>query len=176
MQNVFTLVFRRLRLPLAALILVYAVSVFGLTLIPGMDDQGNPWKMSFFHAFYFVSFMGSTIGFGEVPYPFTDAQRLWTTVTIYASVTAWLYAIGSMLSLVQSNAFSRAIGEQRFTRRIKGLKEPFYIICGFGDTGQSLVQTLHNNKQHAVVIENDLERIDSDRHTRLDLHLTGLAR
>lgn len=150
-----------MRLPLAALIMVYAVSIFGLTLVQGLDDQGNPWKMSFFHAFYFVSFMGSTIGFGEIPYPFTDAQRLWTLVTIYASVITWLYAIGTMLSLTQSQTFTIAVGEQRFSRKIKQLREPFYIICGFGDTGQSLVKTLHQNEQRAVVIDNTQAQIDS---------------
>ena len=159
-QNLFTLVFRRMRLPLAALISVYAISVMVMTLIPGIDDQGNPWKMSFFHAFYFVSFMGSTIGFGEIPYPFSDAQRLWTTVTIYASVIAWLYAIGTMLSIAQSQLFRRALGEQRFRRKIKRMKDPFYIICGFGDTGQSLVKTMLQNAQRAVVIDNESERID----------------
>ena len=159
-NNLFTLIFRRMRLPLAALISVYAVSVLVFTLIPGVDDQGNPWKMSFFHAFYFVSFMGSTIGFGEIPYAFTDAQRLWTTVTIYASVIAWLYAIGTMLSLVQSQLFRRAVSEQRFRRKIKRLKEPFYIICGFGDTGQSLVNSMFHNDQRAVVIDNEQARLD----------------
>jgi len=160
MQSLFTLVFRRMRLPLVALVSVYAVSVVVMTLIPGLDDQGQPWKMSFFHAFYFVSFMGSTIGFGEIPYAFSDAQRLWTTVTIYSSVIAWLYAIGTMLSLVQSQLFRRALSEQRFQRKIKHLKDPFYIICGFGDTGQSLVKSLLHNAQRAVVIDNEAERID----------------
>ncbi len=149
-----------MRLPLAALVSVYAVSVLVMTLIPGVDDQGNPWKMSFFHAFYFVSFMGSTIGFGEIPYPFSDAQRLWTTVTIYASVIAWLYAIGTMLSLVQSQLFRRALSEQRFRRKIKSIKDPFFIICGFGDTGQSLVKSMLNNAQRVVVIDNEPSRID----------------
>ena len=52
-------------MPLLVLIGVYSVSILGLVLIPGQDDQGMPWRMNFFHAFYFVSFMGSTIGFGS---------------------------------------------------------------------------------------------------------------
>ncbi|MGB5606347.1 MAG: ion channel, partial [Gammaproteobacteria bacterium] len=76
MQNLVYLLLRRMRAPLIVVILAYAVTILGLVLIPGVDDQGNPWRMSFFHAFYFVSFMGSTIGFGEIPYAFTDAQRL----------------------------------------------------------------------------------------------------
>lgn len=160
MQNIIPLVFRRLRAPLVALILVYAVSMFVFTFIPGIDDQGRPWKMSFFHAFYFVSFMGSTIGFGEIPYPFTDAQRMWTSVTIYASVIAWLYAIGTMLSLIQSQAFSQALDKSRFRRRIKRVHNPFYIICGFGDTGESLVNTLQHANQQTVVIDNTQSRIE----------------
>ncbi len=66
MQNVIYLLLRRMRLPLIVVILAYAVSILGLVLIPGVDDQGNPWRMDFFHAFYFVSFTGSTIGYGEV--------------------------------------------------------------------------------------------------------------
>ena len=69
-SQIIYLILRRLRTPLIVLVCVYAVSVLGFVLIPGVDDQGNPWKMDFFHAFYFVSYMGSTIGFGELPYPF----------------------------------------------------------------------------------------------------------
>ena len=61
MNMVLFLILRRMRAPLLALSLVYSVATLGLTIIPGMDDQGNPWHMDFFHAFYFVSFMGKTM-------------------------------------------------------------------------------------------------------------------
>ncbi len=175
MQNIISLVFRRLRAPLVALIAVYAVAMFVFTFIPGIDDQGRPWKMSFFHAFYFVSFMGSTIGFGEIPYAFTDAQRMWTSVTIYASVVAWLYAIGTMLSLIQSQAFSQALNQSRFRRKIKRLRDPFYIVCGFGDTGESLVNTLQHANQHTVVIDNTESRIDHLELQDWKLSVPGLV-
>ena len=60
--------------------------------------------MGFFDAFYFMSYTATTIGFGELPYPFTDAQRLWVTVTIYLTVIGWAYAIGSLLALLQDRA------------------------------------------------------------------------
>ncbi|MBR9884970.1 MAG: potassium transporter TrkA, partial [Oceanospirillales bacterium] len=78
MNDILYVLLRRLRAPLITLIVVYAVAVLGFTLIPGQDNDGNVWHMDFFHAFYFVSFMGSTIGFGEIPYAFTNAQRMWT--------------------------------------------------------------------------------------------------
>ena len=77
---------RRLRVPLSILILVYAMAVAGFTLVPGIDPQGRPWHMSLLQAFYFVSFLGTTIGLGEIPQPFSDLQRLWATAAIYGTV------------------------------------------------------------------------------------------
>ena len=74
MENIVFLILRRMRQPLLTLLVVYAVSILGLTLIPGQDADGNVWHMSIFHAFYFVSYMATTIGFGEIPYAFTDAS------------------------------------------------------------------------------------------------------
>lgn len=109
MNNVVYIVMRRLRRPLITLIVVYSISVLGFVLIPGVDDQGQPYRMDFFHAFYFVSFMGSTIGFGEVPYAFTDGQRMWTMLCIYATVIAWLYGIGAMLATFQDPTVSAPV-------------------------------------------------------------------
>ena len=66
--SIFFLALRRMRVPLIVLIVLYAVSTLGLTLVPGIDAQGRPAPpMSFFHAFYFVSYTATTIGFGEIP-------------------------------------------------------------------------------------------------------------
>jgi voltage-gated potassium channel len=65
------LILRRMRTPLIVLIVIFAVSVLGLTVIPGQDLEGEPSRMGFFDAFYFMSYTASTIGFGELPYPFT---------------------------------------------------------------------------------------------------------
>ena len=159
MQNIVFLMLRRMRLPLIVLITTYAVSILGLVLIPGQDDQGNPWHMDFFHATYFVSFMGSTIGFGEIPYPFTDAQRMWTTFIIYATVVAWLYAIGSILSLIQDQGLRRALAFSAFARKVRRIQEPFHIVCGYGDAGALLVRELVGHGIHCVVVDASQERI-----------------
>ena len=65
------LILRRMRAPLIVLITIFAVSVLGLTLVPGRDAAGGTTRMSFFDAFYFMSYTASTIGFGELPDPFT---------------------------------------------------------------------------------------------------------
>ena len=160
MSDIFYLLLRRLRLPLLVLISVYAISILGFVIIPGQDDHGEVWKMSFFHAFYFVSFMGSTIGFGEIPYPFTDAQRFWAIVAIYGTVIAWLYGIGTMLAIIQDAAFQRLLTESHFKRRVKNIPEPFYLICGYGDTGQLLATGLSDEGIQLVILDTDAERIN----------------
>ncbi len=160
MQNIFFLIFRRTRLPLITLVLTYAVTVLGLVLIPGQDPQGNPWHMDFFHAFYFVSFMATTIGFGEIPYEFTDAQRLWVTFSIYATVVVWIYAIGTILTLVQDRSLRQAVIERRFSRRIKRIREPFLLVCGYGETGSALIRAVTERHHHAVAIDIDQERVN----------------
>lgn len=154
-EHIIFLVLRRMRRPLIALIIVYAIATLGLTLIPGVDPDGNPWRMSIFHAFYFVSFMGSTIGFGEIPYPFTDPQRYWVLGCIYVSVIAWLYAIGTMLSLIQDPSFKQAVTAQQFSRSIARIDTPFYIICGYGDTARILTTELTLLGFTVVVLDKD---------------------
>ncbi len=158
METIVFLILRRMRQPLLTLLVVYAVSISGLTLIPGRDADGNVWYMSIFHAFYFVSYMATTIGFGEIPYAFSDAQRLWVSLSLYASVIAWIYAFGTILALVQDRTFQDALAEYRFAGRIRAMREPFHLVCGYGETGTALVQSLTERGQHAVVIDIDEAR------------------
>lgn len=165
MSDIFFLVLRRLRTPLILLISIYAIATLGMTLIPGIDPNGQPWRMSFFHAFYFVSFMGTTIGFGEIPYPFTDAQRAWVLVCIYTSVIAWLYAIGNMLRLLSDETFQNALARGVFTRSIKHIDQPFYIICGYGETGVLINRGLSELGFQTVIIDRNA---DSTRSIELE--------
>ena len=132
MNLVTSLILRRMRTPFILLITVYSIAILGLILIPGVDDKGNLWHMSIFHAFYFVSFTATTIGLGEIPYPLSDAQRLWVVITVYITVISWLYAIGKILHLVQDPTFRAAVTLTRFRKNVKVLHQPFYLVCGLG--------------------------------------------
>lgn len=170
MGHVFYLLLRRLRTPFLTIIVIYSISTLGFVLIPGVDDQGNPHRMDFFHAFYFVSFMGSTIGFGEIPYPFTAAQRAWTMVMIYATVIGWLFSIGKILALFQDPSFNRLMRRTTFARRVRRISDPFYLVCGFGYTGKRLVSRLDEQGIQTVVIDINPLAIDE-----LEAHSLGLA-
>lgn len=175
MHSVILLVLRRIRVPLIALILAYAIAVLGLVLIPGQDDKGQPWQMDFFHAFYFVSFTAATVGFGEIPYAFTDAQRIWVTFSIYLTAVVWIYSIGTLISLLQEPEFRQVLTERGFFRRVRRLHDPFYLICGYGGTGAALVQGLTNHGQKAVVLDNRQERINDLYVEDLRQYVPGLC-
>jgi voltage-gated potassium channel len=174
-DKVLFLFLRRMRAPLLALTAAYTISVAGLVVIPGVDDQGEPWRMDFFHAFYFVSYMATTIGFGEIPHAFSEGQRMWTAATIYLSVIAWLYAIGKILSLLQDPTFKLAVSQQAFDRSIRRLREPFFIVCGYGDSGSLLVRALLRRRKRVVVIDRNPDRINDLALSDMDFYVPGMV-
>jgi voltage-gated potassium channel len=155
------LIMRRMRAPLIILIAIFSISVVGLTLIPGVGPEGEAHRLSFFESFYFMSYTATTIGFGELPYPFTAAQRLWVTFSIYLSVVGWAYAIGSLLTLVQDRSFRQALALRRFTRKVAALREPFLLVAGYGRAGELLAQAFDELGQQLVVLDKAADRIDA---------------
>ncbi|MEW8690694.1 MAG: NAD-binding protein [Candidatus Thiodiazotropha endolucinida] len=175
MNNIFFLIFRRMRAPLLTLVMTYSIAMLGLVLIPGKDADGNVVYMDFFHAFYFVSFMSSTIGFGEIPYAFTAGQRLWVSFSIFFTVVVWLYSIGTVLALLKDETFQNALTERRFTKQINRMRESFYLVCGYGQTGEALVKALTDRNQHAVVIDILEDRVNMLKLENLREYVPGLC-
>ena len=169
------LILRRMRAPLIVLIVIFSVSVLGLTVIPGQDADGDPMRMGFFDAFYVMSYTATTIGFGEIPYPFTYSQRMWVTISIYLTVIGWAYAIGSLLSLLQDRSFRSALALQHFSRKVTRLREPFLLIAGYGRTGELLGHSFDKLGRRFVVLDIDDERIDDLELGSYHADVPGLA-
>lgn len=160
MNSVFFLILRRMRAPLIVLIVFYAIAVLGLTLVPGVNADGTPAPpLSFFHAFYFVSYTATTIGFGEIPTAFSDAQRMWVTVCIYLTVIGWSYSILTVLALLQDKAFQYTLVATRFARRVAHTRTPFYLLCGCGETGGLICHALDHLGQDFVIVEQNEQRV-----------------
>jgi voltage-gated potassium channel len=168
-------ILRRMRAPLIVLIAIFAVSVLGLTLIPGQDAQGRPWRMGFFDAFYVMSYTATTIGYGELPYPFTYNQRMWVTVCIYLTVIGWAYAIGSLLARLRDRAFRQALALQRFTRTVHRLAEPFVLVAGYGRAGELLGHSMDALGRRFVVLDVSPERIEGLELESYHADVPGLA-
>lgn len=151
------LVLRRMRMPLVVVVSVFAVMTFGLSVMPGTEE--NPDPLTVFDAFYVISYTGLTIGYGEVPHEFSYMQRVWVTLTIYASVIAWSYSIASLLALAQEVTFRRSIQLQRFSRKVRGMREPFVLVVGYGQAGEAVCRALDDQGRAFVVLDNDPERV-----------------
>lgn len=159
-ESAVFLVLRRMRRPLLLILVAFSFSVAGLTLMPGQNHLGETYHLTFFEAFYVISYTATTIGFGEVPYPFTLAQRMWVTGSIYVTVVTWAYAIGVMFSILQDSAFQDTISSVRFRRRVRSLQERFVIICGYGQSGARVGQGLDEAGYRFVAIDTDARKVE----------------
>ena len=160
-------VLRRMRIPLIVLIVIFAVSVLGLSLMPGQDAQGRPDRMGLFESFYFMSYTATTIGFGELPQEFTAAQRMWVTLTIFSAVIGWAYAIGSLLALMQDQGFRQALARRSFTQSVRRMREPYLLLVGYGNAAKILAGSLDDMGRRFVVIDSEDTRVSA---VELDEH------
>ncbi|WP_134772117.1 potassium channel protein [Ornithinimicrobium flavum] len=151
------LVLRRMRTPLVVVVSVFAAMTFGLSLMPGSVE--NPERLSVFDSFYVISYTGLTIGYGEVPHAFSYAQRIWVTLTIYASVIAWSYSLAALLGLASDHTFRQSIALQRFSRRVRRLQSPFVLVVGYGQAGEAVCRSLEDQGRDFVVLDVDQTRI-----------------
>ena len=158
-DNAFWMVLQRLRMPLLVIIVTYSISILGMVLIPGFDGE-KPYHLSFFDAFYFVSYTASTIGFGETPYEFTYDQRLWVLVCIYLTVVGWFYAIGTLVSLLSDKILRYELMRGRFIKKVKTLKSNFVIVLGYNYVNSQVIQRLLNHNLNVVLIDISEDRIN----------------
>jgi len=159
LSRVIFIVLREMRKPILAIIIVYSLSIVGMVIIPGPVVDGKAQYLSIFHAFYFMTYTATTTGFGEIPFPFSNAQRFWAIVCLYISVITWFYAIGSIIRLVQNPYLGKALAEHDFSNKVERISGDFFIICGFGDTGSVLARGLSDARLTAVIIDSSEERI-----------------
>ncbi|MFT4125367.1 MAG: NAD-binding protein [Gordonia sp. (in: high G+C Gram-positive bacteria)] len=168
-------ILRRMRAPLITIVAVFTIGTLGLSLIPGVDEAGHRVHLTFFDSFYVMSYTATTIGFGETPWPFTVAQRMWVVVCIYLSVIGWAYAIGTLLSLIQDRGYRQVRAVQRFAHKVKRLREPFLVLAGYGRAGALLVQAFDAMGQQVVVLDTDAVRIDELDLGSFHADVPGLA-
>ncbi len=152
---------RKMRKPLIVLNLAHAIPVILLTLVSGVDANGHAYQMSFFDAMYFVAYTATTIGFGELPYAFSYSQRMVVFFTIYLTVPAWFYALGSLIALLQEKTFIAALKMNSFRRQVANLPQDFIIICGFNQASKLLIDRVNaDNLYRIVVIDKNPDKIE----------------
>lgn len=158
-DNALWIILQRLRTPIIVIIVTYSISILGMVLIDGMDSEGNVYHLTFFDAFYFISYTASTIGFGETPYDFTYEQRLWVLICIYLTVIGWFYGIGALVSVVTDKTLKSELMRSQFRKRVKMLKSDFIIVLGYNHVHSQVIQKLVKVGLNVVLIDNKEENI-----------------
>ena len=160
-NNSLFIILQKMRKPFLVILITYTISMIGFLLIPGMDLNGNTYHMTIFYAFYFISYTATTIGFGELPYPFTYTQRIWVTFSTYLTVLGWFYSIGSLLTLLQDQLFLQEIEKTKFLRQIKNLNEKFIVVLGYNQITRKIITKALNQGLRTVVITKDKMEINN---------------
>jgi Trk K+ transport system NAD-binding subunit len=150
-----------MRTPFIVIILTYTIAIIGLVSIEGINDQGEPYHMSIFDALYFISYTATTIGFGETPFEFTYAQRLWVTLSIYLTVIGWLYGIGTLISLLQNKLFLKEIAQVKFKKQVQAIQSDYIIVLGFNYVTNAIIKELLKQDIRVVVVEKDEEKVNA---------------
>ena len=158
------LIISRLRFPLILLIVIYTIAMVGLVLIPTYNNEGQEVFLSFFDAFFIVIYTSTTVGFGETPYAWTNYQKFWMAFCTIATVTSWLVSVGRIISIMQDPIIKRETAMYFFRKKVKLIKEPFYIIGGFGNTGEYLSKILIKHGHRVVIVEEDKMIIENGKY------------
>ncbi|KIM08790.1 MAG: hypothetical protein KU29_03460 [Sulfurovum sp. FS06-10] len=159
-DNALWIILQKSRTPLLVIIITYSIAILGMVLIPGMDDEGKVYHLSFFDAFYFISYTASTIGFGETPYTFTYGQRLWVSVCIYITVVGWFYGVGALVATVTDKTLKFEFMRGRFRKQVKTLTNDFVIILGYTYVNGEIIKKFHNVNIEVVLIDENEDKIN----------------
>lgn len=110
---------------------------------------------SILEAFYMTIITISTTGFKEVR-PLSEAGMVVTIFIIISGVLTIAYTGGKAAQLIiETQLFRR----KRMSKQVQQLKN-HYIVCGYGRMGREVCDTLEENGESFVVIDNDQDKID----------------
>lgn len=157
--EVIFLFMRRMRAPFIVVIATFSICTTGLMVMPGVDAQGNPYRLTVFDAFYQMTITLTTVGYSEVPHAFSYPQRMWLSISIYLVVISWAFAIGVFFSVINDTAFQDAIAAQRFRRQVRRMVEPFVILAGYGQAGRAVGAELDEHGRRFVVIDKQESKV-----------------
>lgn len=134
---------------------IYLCLVFLVGIVFYMTHE----HWDFVSSFYMVVITLSTVGFMEVQ-ELSEAGRLFTSFLIMGGVGGFVYIAGAFAQVLIDGRLQILWGKHKMMKEIGKLRGHF-IICGYGRIGSVVVQEIRAEGHDVVVIEQDLELIDS---------------
>ena len=124
----------------------------------GMLDQNDPTGVfSFIDAIYFTMVTVMTVGYGDIVPVSPLARMLDAFLITPGRIFVWLIFIGTAYQFVYQQ-----YREERELKKLQKKLNNHIIVCGYGMTGQAVVDELINKKydiEQLVVIDNNEELV-----------------
>lgn len=139
---------------LVLVVLLIAVGTAGYMFIEGWTP-GESLYMTFITI--------STVGYGEVR-PLSPSGRIFTIIFLVIGVFTIGYSLTRLAAFLFEGQIVKTVKERRMKRFLSRVKDHI-IICGFGDIGKEVADEFLKKKIRFVVIDNNLEDPDIDRHS-----------
>ncbi|HAJ69643.1 MAG TPA: hypothetical protein DCO62_00225 [Alkalibacterium sp.] len=110
-------------------------------------------------AFYMTSITISTVGFQEVT-PLNAPAQLFTIILIFFSLGTLGYTGSQLISFFFGGTLQKVWREQKMKDQLNELSDHI-IVCGAGETGQHIIQSLETEEVKFVVIEFEEDKLEA---------------
>lgn len=143
-------------------------------LLVSVGVSGYMWieGYSYLESLYMTIITLSTVGFGEVR-PLDDSGRVFTIVLILMGAVFVAYNLAYFSQLFLDGNLAELYRRRKLRKQLDQLKD-HYIVCGYGQMGQIIVDELLRYKIPAVVIDNNENLLLKTRERGI-LQLSGDA-
>ena len=138
--------------------LVIIVSVLLAIILTGVCGYMILLDVNALDALYMTVITISTVGYGEVGV-MTDAAKLFSILIIFAGLSAVGYGISSLVSFLFEGELRVAWRKKRMETKIQELNA-HYIVCGAGEVGRTVINSLQRKGSGFVVIEENEKRVE----------------
>ena len=118
-------------------------------------------KWNFLDALYMTVITITTVGFREVA-KVSEAGRIFTIFIIFSGMGIIAYILGLAAQAMVEFQVGAILGRRKLGRTLRSIKN-HYVICGFGRIGKIITRELKENNIPIVVIDNDLETVQTLR-------------
>jgi voltage-gated potassium channel len=143
----------RLIVVLLAILIINLVGSIGYYLLFG-------GQVSLMDCLFMTVISLTSVGYGEVvPITGNPAAEWFTILLILFGMGIILYGISSLTAILVEGELSGLLRRKKMEKKISRLQHHI-IVCGGGETGQPVLDELGKNREAAVLIEKDPDKIE----------------
>lgn len=134
-------------------LILVCISILGTIGFSLLED------ITLFDAFWLTMVTVLTVGYGDIV-PRTMGGKVFALFIIPLSIAFVTYALGTVTAFIIEGKFSEKVRARKMQKSISNLYQHI-VICGLGRVGQQVAFELKKANIPFVVIEKDIEAIDS---------------